>query len=153
MFLASCIPHHQYHQGRAPQIYFILLSYLILFEMFRESACIFTIWIRDKKSKIFSTKTYFFKRKLFLSQKTISVTETCLSNKKVFLLERLVLWQKHIFVFLHMNLGGKFLWETGVSVISDNGDNKFVEPCTRGPEMCQLDPSKTYFSQHFEAVN
>ena len=32
-----------------------------------------------------------------------------------------------------MNFWEKFLWELGVSVISDNEDNNFVEPCLRSP--------------------
>ena len=32
-----------------------------------------------------------------------------------------------------MNLREKFLWEMGVSVISNNGDNNFAEPCPKGP--------------------
>ena len=53
---------------------------------------------------------------LFLFQKHFSLTGFCF-------------WQNmHLFGFLCTNSQGKFLWEVGVSVISDNRDNNFVEP-------------------------
>ena len=37
--------------------------------------------------------------------------------------------ETYFFYFLRVNIREKFPWEMEVSVISDNGDNNFVEPC------------------------
>ena len=61
-----------------------------------------------------------------------------LMSQKLFLwlvsvAETLFLWQIHLFGFLCVNSQGKFPWEVGVSIISDNRDNNFVEPWALQP--------------------
>ena len=79
-------------------------------------------------------------RNLFLWHKPFSATETFFCDRKLLLWHRLVSLTKQkfflyfcdrniFFGFLPVNFSEKFLWEMGVSVISDNGDDNFVEPC------------------------
>ena len=63
----------------------------------------------------------------FLLKKLLSVAETCFCDRNLFLWQKLV--SVTCFTFLRLVLSTKFLPDLGVSIISDNWDNNFVEPC------------------------
>lgn len=61
---------------------------------------------------------------------TFSVKKNSFSDRKYFMHQKLISVKNLVFVILSVNSRENFQWEIGVSVILDDWDNDFVEPCT-----------------------
>ena len=91
------------------------------------------------RETLFCETTSFFDRNFFPWENLLSVTETSFCQTNYFLWHKLIsdrnfLWHEHYSVTntcFWQNSKEKFSWEVGVSVISDNQDTHFVEPCKR----------------------
>ena len=110
------------------------------------------------EGNVFSEGIFFSDRHLCLTKTCFcdinffSVTEFCFCHRKFFCCSNLFLGQKLVLSkilffghFFYVISREKFPWEMGVSVILDNQDNHFVEPCNPTPPI-------PLFSQLFKNV-
>ena len=93
-------------------------------------------------------KENFTLTEICVSKKLVSVTLTFFCEGNLFLSRKVtIIWfcdrnlfcQNYPFFILYVISREKFPWEMGVSVISDNQDNHFVEPCSHVSPDCQIE--------------